>query len=137
MSKKKAQNVLATGKRKTAMARASLSKGKGIIRINHQDIEKYITNETLRLKLKEPLILSDSQSSYNIFINVFGGGQSSQVEACRQAIARALVKITKNDDLRKKFIEYNRALIVSDTRFKETKKPNNSHARAKRQKSYR
>ena len=135
--KKKSKNILATGKRKTAVARASLVQGKGTIRINNQDIDKYITNQILQLKLKEPLILSDSLSSYDIFINVFGGGQSSQVEACRQAIARAIVEFTKSDELRRKFIDYNRALIISDTRFKEAKKPNNSHARAKRQKSYR
>jgi len=129
--------VQKTGKRKTTVARATLVKGKGIIRINNQSIETYFNNELLVLKLTEPLVISGFKDKYDIKVNVFGGGVSSQVDAIRQAIARALVEITGSDDLKAKFIAYDRALIVSDTRFKEMKKPNNSQARAKRQKSYR
>ena len=133
-----AANIIqTTGKRKTSVARANLVKGKGAIRVNNQDYDEYISNDLLTLKFKEPLILSELEGKYDIKISVNGGGQNSQVDAMRQAIARALVEVTGSDDLKKKFLEYDRSLLVSDTRFKETKKPNNSHARAKRQKSYR
>lgn len=129
--------IQATGKRKTSVARATVTKGKGLLRINNEDLNSYFNNTLSTLKVREPLILSNLEGKYDIKINVFGGGVSSQVDAIRQAIAKALVEITGNDDLKRQFIEYDRCLIVADTRFKEMKKPNNSHARAKRQKSYR
>ena len=129
--------VLKTGKRKTAVARARVSKGKGSLIINNQDFDKYFTNEFSLLKAKEQLLISGLDGKYDIKINIVGGGISSQVDAVRQSIARALVEITGSDDLKKQFLDYDRSLIVADTRFKEMKKPNNSHARAKRQKSYR
>lgn len=129
--------VLKTGKRKTAVARVLLNKGKGQFMINNETIESYITNELLQLKAKEPLIIANVTKKYDVKVNVFGGGQSSQIDAIRQGIARALVEISGGDDLKKKFIEYDRSLVVSDSRFKEMNKPNCSKARAKRQKSYR
>lgn len=129
--------VQATGKRKTSVARATVVKGKGDIRINNQDLNSYFTNKLSVLKVREPLIISELEDKYDIKVNVFGGGISSQVDAIRQAISKALVEITGSDDLKREFIAYDRSLIVADTRFKEMKKPNNSSARAKRQKSYR
>jgi len=129
--------VQETGKRKTSVARATVSKGKGLIRVNNESLESYFTNPLSMLKVKEPLILAESLTKFDVKVNVFGGGVSSQVDAIRQAIAKALVEITGSDDLKKKFLEYDRSLIVADTTFKEMKKPNNSSARAKRQKSYR
>ncbi len=129
--------VHTTGKRKTSVARATLKKGNGILRINNQDLEEYFQNKLSFLRVREPLVLSNLDGKYDIKVSVFGGGITSQVDAVRQAIARALVEIAGGDDLRKEFVTYDRSLIVSDTRFKEMKKPNNSHARAKRQKSYR
>jgi small subunit ribosomal protein S9 len=132
-----ANSVLKTGRRKTAVARVVLKKGKGNFVINNENFDSYVNNSLLRLKLKEPLVIAQAESKYDIKVNVFGGGQSSQVDAIRQGIARALVEITGNEDLKKKFLEYDRSLIVTDTRLKEMYKPNNSKARAKRQKSYR
>lgn len=137
MAAKKQQTTQSTGRRKTSVARATLSKGTGIIRINNRDFEEYINNNLLQLKAKEPLFIADVEKKYDIKVNVFGGGQNSQVEAIRQAIARALLEVTGSEDLKKTFLDYDRSLLVSDTRFKEMKKPNNSSARAKRQKSYR
>lgn len=131
------KQVLKTGKRKTAVARVSLKKGLGKIIINNQDLQDFVSNNSLlKLKVEEPLILSESLSKFDVKANVFGGGQSSQVDAIRQAIARGLVEFN-GDSLKKKFLAYDRSLLVTDTRFKETNKPNNSKARAKRQKSYR
>lgn len=129
--------ILKTGKRKTAVARVFVSKGKGTFIINNEDMSSYISNSLLQLKVKEPLILSDFENKVDIKVNVFGGGQSSQVDAIRQGIARSLVEMSGSDDLKRKFLEYDRSLLVSDTRFKEMRKPNTSKARAKRQKSYR
>ena len=133
----KTNAVLKTGKRKTAVARASIQTGKGSIMINNEVADSYLGNDLLLLKIKEPLVIAEAENKYNIKVNVFGGGQSSQVDAIRQAIARSLVEITGDEELKDRFVKYDRSMIVTDTRFKETNKPNNSKARAKRQKSYR
>lgn len=123
------------GKRKTSVAKATLKDGKGQIRINSILLENY-TPELAKMKIMEPLILAGDQTKkYNINVTVNGGGWSSQAEASRLAIARCLAETSK--PLRKKFIDYDRHLIVADTRRKEMCKPNDSKARAKRQKSYR
>jgi small subunit ribosomal protein S9 len=126
-----------TGKRKTAIARSNIKIGSGIIYINNQKISVYANNELLRLKLEEPFFISGLKDKYDLNINVKGGGKSSQIDAIRQAIAKSLVKITKDKNLKKTFQNYDKTLLVSDTRQKETYKPNCSKARAKRQKSYR
>lgn len=136
-AKKKVDNNIQTvGRRKTSIARCNMQKGSGIIRINGLDLEEVVSNSVMQLRVLEPLILSDMQSKVDLNISLNGGGVNSQVDALRQAIARGIVEML-GEDIKKKFTEYDRSLIVSDTRFKETKKPNNSHARAKRQKSYR
>jgi len=134
--KNKTNQVQSVGRRKTSIARAVLTPGKGVIRVNNHDFSDVVTNEVLQLKVIEPLILVDKLSSVDVSLSVKGGGVNSQVDAMRQAIARGLVEMF-GEELKKTFTEYDRSLIVTDTRFKETKKPNNSHARAKRQKSYR
>lgn len=136
MAAKKNTSIQTTGKRKTSVARVTLNKGTGVFRINNEDFDSYVGSEVAALKVREPLIISGLDGKYDLKVSVFGGGVTSQVEAIRQAIARALVEIS-GEELRKTFLEYDRALLVTDTRFKEMKKPNNSSARAKRQKSYR
>ena len=124
-----------TGKRKTAIARAVLKEGAGIIRINSILLDNYST-DMYRTKIMEPLILAeDIPKKVNISVKVQGGGQMSQAEASRLAIARALSQFQPS--LKKVFLTYDRHLIVQDSRFKESYKPNDSKARAKRQKSYR
>lgn len=129
--------VHTTGNRKTSVARATLRKGKGNIKINDLGMKDFVNNFVLQLKLREPFIISGLENKYDVSVNVFGGGQNTQVDAIRQAIARALVEATGDEDLRDRLEKYDRSLLVPDSRFKEMKKPNNSHARAKRQKSYR
>ena len=73
----------------------------------------------------------------DIKVIVYGGGKTSRLEAVRLAIAKALVDYSKDKALRDNFIRYDRSLLVADTRRKEQRKPNDSKARAKRQKSYR
>ena len=89
--------------------------------------------------MREPLILAgDAANKVDIDVSVFGGGITSQAEAARLAIAKALVAFTKNDKLKEIFLGYDRNLLVADVRRKEPAKPNrHGQARAKIQKSYR
>ncbi|PIN81163.1 30S ribosomal protein S9 [Candidatus Woesearchaeota archaeon CG10_big_fil_rev_8_21_14_0_10_30_7] len=130
------KNIQGTGIRKRAVARATLKEGKGIIRINSTLIDNY-TPALYRDKIKEPLqIAEDTASKVNINVNVFGGGISSQADAARIAISKALEQYNKK--LHKDFLEYDRTLLVADIRRKEPSKPNrHGQARSKRQKSYR
>lgn len=133
----KKNSIITSGFRKTSVARATVTKGKGAITINNQTIDEYNANLNAQLKIKEPLLLSGLAEKYDFKIVVFGGGTNSQTDAIRQSIARGLVEITDSSDLKKTFVEYDRSLLVADTRYKEKNKPNNSNPRAKRQKSYR
>ncbi len=130
--------VHVSGKRKRAVARATLYEGKGIVRINNQLLDTFKPN-IARMKIMEPLILAENYANkVNIDVNVMGGGWQSQAEASRLAIARALVNYTKDQNLKQTFLNYDRHLIVADVRRNEPAKPNDSgKPRAKRQKSYR
>ena len=123
------------GKRKSAIARVTLKDGAGIVRVNSKLLDVY-EPKMYRLKIMEPLLLAqDAEKKVNISVDVHGGGQSSQADAIRLGIGKALSQFQPS--LKKVFLNYDRALIVADVRFKETYKPNDSKARAKRQKSYR
>ena len=132
------KNINASGKRKMAIARATLKQGNGLVRINRVPID-FIEPKMSRLKLREPLILAgDVANKVDIDVNVEGGGTTSQAEASRLAIAKALVDFTKSDKLKEVFLNYDRNLIVADVRRKEAAKPNrHGQARSKVQKSYR
>ncbi|MBW3004257.1 30S ribosomal protein S9 [Candidatus Woesearchaeota archaeon] len=125
-----------SGRRKSAVARATLKPGAGIVRINSKLIET-ITPKIYQMRMKEPLkIAGDTVSNVNIDVSVKGGGVASQADATRLAIARAIVALDNN--LQKDFLEYDRTLLIADIRRKETHKPNcHGKARSKRQKSYR
>jgi len=130
------KTIITTGKRKTAIARATLKNGTGKVTINNISLEAY-EPAIARLKLKEPLLLAGAAAEkVDISINVIGGGYMGQTEAARLAVAKALA--IKNEKLKEVFLNYDRQLLVADIRRKEVKKPNTrGKARAKRQKSYR
>jgi len=90
-----------------------------------------------RLKIKEPLMLAgELANKFDFEVKVYGGGWQSQSEAVRLAIARCLVEANKS--LKTIYLNYDRRMLVADTRRREERKPNDSSgARAKRQKSYR
>ena len=92
-----------------------------------------------RERINEPLKIAGMETAkgVSVDVDVFGGGWQSQTEAVRLAIAKGLVAYTKSDKLKKDYLTYDRHLLIADTRRKETRKPNDSKARAKRQKSYR
>lgn len=132
------KSIHISGKRKKAIARATLNDGKGIIKINNQSLDNY-SNKIAKMKILEPLKLAgDIPKKINIKIKVSGGGWQSQAEAIRLAIARGLVEFSKSDKLKSTFLNYDRHLLVADTRRNEPCKPNDSgKPRKKRQKSYR
>lgn len=135
MAKKKKVHV--SGKRKTAVARANIKKGSGILRVNGQLLRTY-GNNMIRMMIKEPLKLAEGLSEeVNIEVKVEGGGNMAQAQAARLAIARGLVKYSGDEELKEKFLEYDRHLLVADIRKKEPQKPYRSAARSKRQKSKR
>lgn len=129
--------VNSSGKRKTAIARATIREGKGRIRVNKQPLE-IIEPEMVRLKMSEPLEFADSViPSVDIDVNVHGGGIFGQAGAVRTAIARGLVEWTNDTNLRDSMAQYDRSLLVNDTRYKLPKKFGGKGARKRRQKSYR
>lgn len=134
---KKVKNIITTGKRKTSIARVTAKPGTGVVRVNSKSL-KIFEPEIARLRIKEPLMLAaDAAQKVNLHVNVSGGGYLSQADAARVAIAKALVEFTKSKELKKKFLDYDRNILVSDTRRTEPQKPYRSSARSKRQKSKR
>ncbi len=130
-----AKTILTQGKRKQAVARATLRAGNGKVKVNGELLENF-SNKYLRLRVMEPLVLAgELAKKVNIDLRVQGGGVNGQADACRLAIARALVEFDAG--LEKTFDEYDRLLLVADVRQNEESKPNDSKPRAKRQKSYR
>lgn len=131
------EKMLGVGKRKKAVAVASVDEGTGRVRINSVPLEKY-SPEFYRWRIEEPLMLAgELANSVDIDVNVRGGGISGQTDAVRTAIGNGLFAYSNNDELKKKFMEYDRTLIVSDVRQREPKKPCGKGARSKVQKSYR
>ncbi|MEA4956677.1 30S ribosomal protein S9 [bioreactor metagenome] len=129
--------VHTSGKRKTAIARGTVQEGKGRIRINKRPIELY-SPELAKLKLAEPLTLAgDIANDVDINIKVIGGGVMGQAEAARMVIAKGLVQWTNDMDLKEKFVQYDRTMLVGDPRRSEPKKYGGPGARARKQKSYR
>ncbi len=130
--------LLTSGKRKTAIARATVRDGKGRIRINKIPLEIY-RPRIARDNIMEPLLLTDEETlkQIDIDVNVSGGGFMGQAEASRMAIARALLSWTKSARLRTTFTDYDRSMIAGDPRRKEPKKFGGPSARARDQKSYR
>jgi len=126
-----------SGKRKTAVARASVKEGTGRVRINSKPVEIW-TPELAKLKIMEPLMLAPEQAAkVDIDVSVQGGGVIGQAEAARTAIAKGLVEYYKDEELERTFKAQDRTLMVSDARRKLPKKPLGRGARKKRQKSYR
>jgi len=129
--------VVSSGKRKSAVARASVRKGKGLVRINNVPVELHQPN-LARVMIMEPLTLAgDRSTKVDIDINVQGGGIMGQAMASRTAVAKGLVQFLEDEDLEKMYLQYDRSLMVSDPRRKLPKNPEGRGARKKHQKSYR
>jgi len=130
--------IVVSGKRKTAVARATIRSGRGRIRINNVPLEIY-EPRIVRMKIMEPLLQVDEDilKQIDISTRVSGGGFMGQAEATRMAIARGILRWTKSKHLQSRFTKYDRTMLAGDPRQKEPKKFGGPGARAKRQKSYR
>jgi small subunit ribosomal protein S9 len=127
-----------SGKKKTAVARATVRDGSGKVRVNSRPVE-LVEPEMARLKMLEPFRIAgeDLRSQVDLDVDVSGGGVSGQADAVRTAIARGLVQHRNDAELRDAFMEFDRSLLVNDVRQTEPKKWGGPGARARYQKSYR
>ncbi|WP_226479469.1 30S ribosomal protein S9 [Natrinema amylolyticum] len=127
-----------SGKKKTAVARATVREGEGRVRINSQPVE-LVEPEMSRLKMLEAfrIVGEDLRDEMDIDVRVEGGGISGQADAVRTAIARGIVQHSNDAELRDAFMEFDRSLLVNDVRQSEPKKWGGPGARARYQKSYR
>jgi len=130
--------IITSGKRKRAIAKATITKGNGKITINKKNYKTIHPFD--QLKIEEPLRIADKilgKINFDVIISVRGGGEKGQIEASRLALAKAISKFAESEELTKAFLAYDRNLLVADVRRKETRKPGDSKARAKRQSSKR
>ena len=132
-----AKIINTSGKRKTAIARATIRPGTGVVRVNSVPLEIY-PNEMARMKISEPILLYPKAiEGLDVAIDVHGGGIMGQAEAVRTALARAIIRWHNDPQIKDLFLSYDRTLMVNDSRQKESKKPHGRGARKKFQKSYR
>lgn len=117
----------ATGKRKNAIARTWLKPGTGEIIINNRPVEEYFPTETLRINLVQPFKLTNTMDTYNVKVNVHGGGIAGQAGAVRHGITKAL--ILADPDLRMPLKKA--GFVKRDPRVKERKKYGQKGARAR------
>jgi len=115
------------GRRKTAVARVYLAKGKGKITVNKKDMTDYFTTATLQYKVNQPLVMTNNDGSFDITVNVFGGGITGQAEAIRLAISHAMCEL----DAENRLILKPEGLLTRDPRMVERKKFGQKKARKK------
>ena len=129
MAKKATVQYYGTGRRKDSVARVYLRPGKGNIIVNKRPVEDYFGRETLKMVLRQPLVLTDSLENFDIFINVHGGGLSGQAGAIRHGISRALLlALADSREVLKKA-----GMLTRDSRKVERKKYGQPGARKKYQ----
>ena len=122
-----------TGKRKTAVARTWLKPGKGSMTINQRDVNDYFSRGTAKMIVEQPLVLTDTYGSFDVNVNVSGGGISGQAAAVRHGITKALLQV--NPEFRP--ILKRAGFVTRDPRAKERKKYGQKGARARFQYSKR
>ena len=118
-----------SGRRKDAVARLYLSKGKGKFTINKRDYTEYFPTGTLQYKINQPFEITETAGKYDVKVNVFGGGITGQAEAVRLAISKALIEI----DPEYKPALKAQGLTTRDPRMVERKKFGQKKARKKEQ----
>ena len=118
-------SLMATGRRKTSIARVMLHNGKGSIVVNKKTFENYFPLDTMRNSILAPLVVTDSMGKYDLLVNVQGGGTTGQAGAVQLGIARALVKL--NENLRN--VLRSEGLLTRDPRMVERKKYGQKKAR--------
>ena len=121
------ERYYATGKRKTAIARVWLKSGSGQIAVNKREVEDYFQRETLRMILKQPLVLTTNEGRFDISASVTGGGIAGQADAIKHGISKALLEV--NPDYRA--VLKKAGFLTRDARIKERKKYGQRGARAR------
>jgi len=115
------------GRRKTAVARVYVAKGKGKITVNKKDMAVYFSTATLQYKVNQPLAMTNNDGNFDITVNVFGGGITGQAEAIRLALSRAMCEL----DAENRLILKPEGLLTRDPRMVERKKFGQKKARKK------
>ena len=115
------------GRRKTAVARVYVAKGKGKITVNKKDMAEYFTTATLQYKVNQPLALTNNDGNFDITVNVYGGGITGQAEAIRLGISRIMCEI----DPENRLVLKPEGLLTRDPRMVERKKFGQKKARKK------
>ena len=108
----------AVGRRKKAIARVRLVAGDGKILINKRELDNYFGLETLKMTVRQPLVLTNVGGSFDVLVNVCGGGLTGQAGAIRHGVSRALCKV--NPELRPALKKA--GFLTRDPRMKERKK---------------
>ena len=107
-----------TGRRKSSVARVYLVPGTGKITINKRDIDEYFGLETLKVVVRQPLVLTETSDKFDVLVNVHGGGFTGQAGAIRHGISRALLEADSDYRTALKAAGY----LTRDPRMKERKK---------------
>lgn len=130
--------IVSSGKRKTAIARATIKEGKGRVRINGVPLE-VLPNELKRVKINEVFVLAggERRDSVDVKVKVKGGGFMGQAEAVRTAIARGLIEFFDDMVLKEVFVAYDKTIVSGDPRRTEPKHFGGKSSRSRFQKSYR
>ena len=115
------------GRRKTAVARVYISDGNGNITVNKKDMNEYFTTGTLQYKVNQPLTLTGNDKTFDVKVNVYGGGITGQAEAIRLALSRAMVELDEENRTTLK----PEGLLTRDPRMVERKKYGQKKARKK------
>ena len=118
MAKKANGKFYGTGRRKSSIARVYLVPGNGNITINKRSLDEYFGLETLKVVVKQPLVLTETADKYDVIVNVHGGGYTGQAGAIRHGISRALLKT--EDEVRGTLKA--EGFLTRDPRMKERKK---------------
>ena len=118
-----------TGRRKTSVARVFMKQGSGKIVVNDKPVDEFFARETGRMVVRQPLVLTNHQTTFDVKVNVFGGGESGQAGAVRHGITRALIEYdpTLKPALSKA------GLVTRDAREVERKKVGLHKARRRKQ----
>ncbi len=127
------ENITATGRRKRSIAQIRMTSGSGKITVNGIDVNEYMPYATLVMDLKQPLVVTNNENTFDIDVTVKGGGFSGQTGAIRHGITKALLEYDKNTDQTRED-SYRKILkaegfITRDSRIKERKKPGLKKAR--------
>ncbi len=119
--------IWGTGRRKSAIARVRIRPGQGVMQVNKKNWDEYFTTEAQKIAARKPLALTETETRWDVFVNVHGGGPQGQADAIRHGLARALIKA--DDSLEAQLRDA--GLLTRDARVKERKKYGQRGARAR------